>query len=113
MLQRAEDFAGWLLHHTARWPRSARHTLTARVEARTLEVLDALVIARYRRTDRLARLDAANLDLERLRYLLRIARSTQACPAKTHEGACRRIDEIGRMLHGWRSGLRANVGATA
>jgi hypothetical protein len=31
VLARWEEFTGWLLDHTGRWPKSARFTLTQRV----------------------------------------------------------------------------------
>ncbi len=63
--------------------------------------------ARYQTAGRLARLDHVNLLLERLRHLFRLARAAEACTRAHHEGAVRRLDEIGRTLHGWRASLRS------
>lgn len=112
VLQRAEEAASWLLQRTARWPKSARFVTTQRIENHVLDVLEAIVVARYERPGRLQRLQAANLALERVRFLLRIARATSACPAAIHEGALKRLDEIGRMLHGWRSTIGAPADRT-
>ena len=46
-----------------------------------------------------------NLRLERLRFLLRLARKTNATSRKAFESAMRRIDEAGRMIHGWRTAI--------
>lgn len=54
------------------------------------------------------RLDEVNLRLERMRHLLRLARASQVCPAPSFEGAMRALEEIGRMLHGWRQTCGAN-----
>jgi hypothetical protein len=46
--------------------------------------------------------------------LLRLARARNAMPAASFESAARSIDEVGRMLHGWRSaveGRAVDVGA--
>jgi hypothetical protein len=99
---RCEEFAAWFLERTPRWPKRARYTLTQRLENHCLDALEDLVIARYSRAERRARLAALNLRLERMRHLLRIARATGVAPAATCEGALRGLDEIGRMLHGWR-----------
>jgi len=40
--------------------------------------------------------------LERMRFLLRVARDSRVENAGGFEGAVRRIDEVGRMVHGWR-----------
>jgi hypothetical protein len=46
VLQRWEEFTGWLLAHTARWPKSARFTLCQRVQNHALDVTELLVVAR-------------------------------------------------------------------
>ncbi|MCP5045385.1 MAG: four helix bundle protein [bacterium] len=109
LLARFEELTTWLLQHTARWPKRTRFTLTQRIENHALDALEALVLARYQTHQRPARLLELNLLFERMRYLLRAARATQACPARTFEQAMRRLDETGRMLHGWRKQLNART----
>ena len=70
-----------------------------------LDVVEMLVAARYRRAERRARLEAANLTLERMRHLFRLAQGAGACPFKVFETSMRALDECGRMLHGWRQGI--------
>ncbi len=106
VLARFEEFTAWLLERTARWPKSARFTLTQRIENLALDVVEDLVVARYQRAGRKARLDTANLRLERMRHLLRLAKGARICPARTFESAMRGLDETGRMLHGWRTAGR-------
>lgn len=103
VLARAEDFTTWFLEHTRRWPKSARFTITQRLENLALDVVDDLVVARYERRGRGRRLDRVNLALERMRHLLRIAGRTNISPSKTLDAAMVRLDEIGRILHGWRA----------
>ena len=105
VLQRWEDFAAWFLRHTSRWPRSLRFPLVQRLHEGVLEVADALVVARYQREEREALLRGANLRLERMRLLLRLARSQGVVPARSFERAQRGLDETGRMIHGWRRAL--------
>lgn len=105
VLARFEEFATWFAERCARWPKHARFTLTQRLLNHAFDVLEELVVARYSRRDRRARLDAVNLRLERMRHLLRIARATGVCPHTTFESALRQLDEVGRMLHGWRSAV--------
>ena len=107
ILRQTEELAAWLFCATARWPKRLRSSLTARIEQAVLTLLEHLTHARYRRTGRLATLDTANHVLEHLRRLLRLAHTVQACQNKTFEQAMRRIDEIGRMLFGWRTRLKA------
>jgi hypothetical protein len=103
VLARFEEFTAWLLERTARWPKGVRFTLTQRLENHAFDVVEELVVARYSRAGRRARLDSINLRLERMRHLLRLAHGARACPAATFESALRALDEVGRMLHGWRA----------
>lgn len=103
VLARTEEFAIWLLARTARWPKRARFTLTQRIEQHALDLVEDLTIARFQREGRGPRLRDADLTLERVRRLLRVARETATCPANSFEYAMRSLDEIGRMLYGWRN----------
>lgn len=102
VLQKWEEFSGWLLGHTGKWPRSARFTFVQRLDNHCLDVLELLVAARYEPRGRPSLLRQANLRLERMRFLCRIARARAFLPASGFETAMRGIDECGRMLHGWR-----------
>ena len=102
VLQRAEELAAWLLERSCRWPKRLRFVLTQRIENHALDLVEMLVQARYEPRRRRATLTEANLRLERVRFLLRIARAGGTSTPRVHEGLVRRVDEIGRMLHGWR-----------
>jgi len=45
-LSRWEEAAGWLVGHTAKWPKSARFSLVQKVDNHALDVLEMLVVAR-------------------------------------------------------------------
>ena len=74
---------------------------------------ELLVCARYQPSERLRRLERANLLLERMRFLLRLALAARVMPERGFETAMRRMDEVGRMLHGWRQTLRGRARAGA
>ena len=102
VLQRWEVFCVWLIEHTRRWPKAWRFTLAQRVENHALDLTEALVEARYHRRARPRLLREANLRLERMRYLFRLARALGVMPKKGFENGMRGVDEAGRMLYGWR-----------
>jgi 23S rRNA-intervening sequence protein len=102
VLAKWEDSTRWLLEHTHRWSKAVRFTLTQRVQNHALDVLEMLTEARYERGSRFALLKQANLRFERMRHLLRIAHGTGVMTPRGFEQAMERIDEAGRMLHGWR-----------
>lgn len=101
-----EAFVPWLLDACGRWPKAARFTLTQRIENHALDVLELLIVARYQPKQRAANLHAANLVLERMRFLCRVARARTIMSSRAFEKAMRDVDETGRMIHGWRQTLR-------
>jgi len=105
VLSKWETFSAWLFEHSGRWPKSARFTLAQRVQVLALELAELLVVARYEPAQRRAVLRQANLALERMRVLLRLALAARVTSASGFESAMRGIDETGRMLHGWRKSL--------
>jgi hypothetical protein len=112
VLAKWEEFTGWLLQHTARWPKSARFSLVRRVDDHALDVTELLIVARWEPRERKRALREVNLRLERMRFLLRIARSRGIMPSSGFETAMRHVDETGRMLHGWLEKLDAKEAAT-
>jgi hypothetical protein len=111
-LQKWEDTTGWLIEHTAKWPKSARFSFVQKVDNQALAILESLVAARYEPGQRRKLLREVNLRLEQLRFLLRMALARQVMPAAGFETAMRGIDELGRMVHGWRVAIGEREAAT-
>ena len=95
-----EKFLGWLLDHTERFPRRLRFTLTNRIDNLVLDIYEGLVVARYTR-HRIPILERINLDLEKLRLLLRLARDRGFLNRRSFEHGCKEIETAGRMVGGW------------
>jgi hypothetical protein len=112
VLSQWEEFTGWLLDHTSKWPKSARFGLVRRVDDHALDVTELLIVARYEPRERRKTLREVNLRLERMRFLLRIASSRGVMPRSGFETAMRHVDEAGRMVHGWRETIGARAEAT-
>ena len=108
VLAKWEEFTSWFLARTARWPKTVRFTLTQRLENNCLDIAEQLVLARYDRRRRPELLKTINLSLERLRLLLRISKQRQVMANKSFESAMRQIDEVGRMIHGWRQSFQGS-----
>ena len=74
-------FILWLVPAVARFPRSQKFLLGDRIQALALDVLEALIEATYtRQRDRL--LARANLGIEKLRFLFRLAWDLQYLDAR-------------------------------
>jgi hypothetical protein len=91
---------GWMVPQIDKFPRVRRHSLGAQIETGLLFVLERLVEATYTKA-RLAALRAANLKLEVVRHLWRLAFELQAVSIKSWEHGAGLLIELGRQVGGW------------
>ena len=103
-------FILWLVPAVERFPRNRKFLLGDRIQATALDVLERLIEATYtrRRTGHLA---GANLGIEKLRFLFRLAHDLRAIDRRRYEYAARSLDETGRRVGAWRKVHLATEGA--
>lgn len=89
-----------ILSRTEKFPKRVRFTFSSRIDNLALDVLEKIIEARYSK-DKSSVLIHANLDLEKLRVLLRISRDERHLDNRGFEHVVRNIDEAGRMIGGW------------
>ena len=95
----------WLIPALDRFPRRQKFLLGDRIQTTALTALERLVEATFTR-DRNRLLDRTNVDLDKLRLLLRLSKDLGCLDARRYEHAARRIDEVGRLVGGWRRAHR-------
>ena len=94
------DFSLWLTRHVEKFPRHHRYSLGRDMEGRLQAILALLVRAKYTR-DKAAFLADANIELEVLRFQVRLAKDLEALPPKSHAHAAKVMGEIGSQIGGW------------
>ena len=94
-------FLLWLMPTIEKFPRSQKFLLGDRIQSTALDVLERLIEATYTRT-RGHILKAANLGIEKLRLLFRLSFDLKFLDMRRYEHAARSLDEIGRLIGGWR-----------
>lgn len=99
----------WLIPAVEKFPRTQKFLLGDRIQSGALDVLDALIEATYSRS-RDAALTRANLTLEKLRFLFRLANDLHHLDSRRFEHAARALDEVGRLVGGWTKANRAAQG---
>jgi hypothetical protein len=102
-------FVAWMLVAVEKFPRNHKFTVGDRITAICLDVLEALIDATYTR-ERNQRLRRANLGIEKLRFLLRLAADLRLLTRERYEFAARALDETGRLIGGW---IKADNAKTA
>ena len=103
-------FLLWLVPAVDRFPRSQKFLLGDRIQATALDVLESLVEATYMR-QRGAQLARANLGIEKLRFLFRLAHDLRHLDSRRYEHAARSLDDTGRRIGAWRKAHRARESA--
>lgn len=98
------DFLEWLMPVTEKVPRRVRASYATRLESIALDVVQALVVARYTRTTE-AQLQAINLQIEQIRILLRLGHRLNYLSNEAYKQGVKSIDEVGRMLGAWTKSL--------
>jgi hypothetical protein len=94
------QFLAWLMPTIEKFPKSHKFTIRDRIQAISFDVLEALIEATYTR-ERLQHLRQANLGIEKLRFLLRLATDLRLLDRRRYEHAARTLDETGRLIGGW------------
>ncbi len=94
-------FLLWLVPAVEKFPRSQKFLLGDRIQTSAVDVLERLIEATYTKA-RSDMLTAANLGVEKLRILFRLAAELRCLDTRRYEYAARSLDEIGRLIGGWR-----------
>ncbi len=99
---KTNDFLAWLLPLTNHFPRTHRHTLTRRLLDSALDFQERLVEANHMRGEaRLHSLTAADIQLDKVRFYLRLVHRWQWINLGQYEHASRMVAKLGRLLGGW------------
>ena len=105
VIQDVYDFMLWLLGHIEKFPRQHRYSLGIAMENRLQRILELLLRAKFarRKTDYL---NDANIEMEILRFQLRLAKDLRALPLKNHGAATAHSLAIGSQIGGWLASRR-------
>ena len=101
VVTKAYDLVRELMERVDRYPRSHKLLLGDRTLTTAYDLFDLLLEAKYSR-DKVALLDRANFILERLRFQIRLAHDSRLLNAPALGLLARQMDEVGRLLGGWR-----------
>jgi hypothetical protein len=101
---RCDELVLCVMRATVRYPRHYRASMGRATQEAVLAVQRHLIAA-ARRRDKRSALQAADEALHELRLLLRQGHELEVLSASQFEHAIRLVDEVGRLLGGWRKSL--------
>jgi hypothetical protein len=99
-VQACHELIRWMIPQLDKFPRLRRFTLGERLESALLQVLELLVEAAYTRNKQPA-LQRANLRLEVVRHLWRLAHELEAVSTRRYGHGAELMDALGRQIGGW------------
>ncbi len=105
VVQKAYDWALWILPKVAKFPQSYRFSIGHSLVTSSLELLMDLVDATYQARNA-GSLAGAVREVNRIRYLARMAKDLRVINLDSHEFAAKAMDELGRMTGGWLKSTR-------
>jgi hypothetical protein len=100
LVTRTYDLLLWFVNHVGKFPKSHRYVLGERIETAVLNTLLLLVEAAYTR-EKIPLLERANLELEKLRFLIRIGKDLGFTSLKQYEYASAEVVGLGQQVGGW------------
>ena len=83
-----------------RFPKDQRFVLGQQIENQMLDIGKMIVHANKLKQKK-AKLYEIDIELEKLRFLIRIAKDLKIITISKYGHHCERLDEIGRLLGGW------------
>lgn len=91
-------------------PKKSRYTLGAKIDSLFLAIVELLFTASYLpRLEKPPLLHKANSKLDVLKFFLQVAWELKALDNKKYITLSESLNEIGRMLGGWRKGLESKT----
>lgn len=93
------EFLLWLYPTVKKFPKSEKYVLGERIEKTALNVMEGIIVSNceFEKTEALKK---TNVELEKLRIFIRLAKDQKLIDFKRYELASRQINEIGKMLGG-------------
>ena len=92
------------------FPKTYRHNLGGRVDGYFLELLENIFISLYLSGDqKVGRITVSISKLDGVKFFLQLAWENRCLPNEKYATLSTQLDEIGKMLGGWRKGLETKT----
>lgn len=91
-------------------PRTERFGVGTKIDTQFLELLEILRRATYTKTEqKITLLQHALIRIDSVRFFLQLSWEMQLVSNKKYISISEKIDEIGRMVGGWKKGLKTKT----
>jgi len=103
IVEKMYEVNAWLLQKVSKFPKDHRFILGERLANKAFDIQDRLIEAALLKKgeDKSKVLHDVSLELEQLRYLIRLAKDQKCISGDAWFYCSKRLLEIGKMLGGW------------
>lgn len=98
--QKVYDLILYALPIINRFPKSQRFVLGQQIQNGMIDI-SAMIVQANKVKNKLQKLYEIDVELEKLRLLIRLAKDLKFMPIHKYELHCQRMNEVGRLLGGW------------
>lgn len=106
---RTYDLLRWLIPVTTKFPREQRFVIASALQRTAFELQERLIEASLGNSPA-ETLRQADIALTKLRFYLRLSRDLRLLSDNKHAHVVPMVDEIGRLLGGWRKAQMRKAG---
>lgn len=107
LFQKLYDFYKLLYQYLKLFPKKDQHSLGQKIDRLTLTIFELTITAGMNSQDKkLPFIEKSIVSLDMLRILIRLSKDVQALDNKKYLQLIQLLQEIGRMLGGWRKSLK-------
>ncbi len=90
----------WIIPVLEKYPRTQRYLIADKIENALLHILELLITA-INSKEKVEYLQKANLEIEKLRYLIRLSSDMKYVTIKKYEYIINSLQQIGSEIGGW------------
>jgi hypothetical protein len=102
IFQKAYDFLIWTKSAVQRFAKVHKYSLGVQLENETIELIRQITRTNFKRGDKSEFIDECFVRYEIVKVLIRLSMDYKLLTIKQYEFASNELDEIGRLLGGWR-----------
>ena len=112
VLLKAKDAYGSWFKIVADFPKTYRYTLGGKIDDYFLEMLECIFTTLYLSPERkIPRIETSISKLDGVKFFLQLAWENKCIPNEKYVALSAQLNEIGRMLGGWKKGLEKKTPA--
>ena len=101
LLPKLYDAIVWYSRKLAKYPKTFKYNIGERIMNSFLATLEFVIETQYASEKKSAYLRKANIELEKLRFLIRLSKDLQCISLDEYEHVSGLLVEMGKMIGGW------------